>query len=151
MAYVEVVQLYYKGKAAGKVVLAVSGNGGSMWGNNGNGNAWGQQNYIPPVNPPYVPPVNPYSQPYPQPNMQPQWGNSQPMWQNQPNTINNSPWGDLTQNNGWGNFAPTNNPPPNYNPNPINPLLTLGTILNPQSNPYSPPPYQGNQYGNPYQ
>lgn len=149
------MQLYYKGKTAGKVVLAVSGNVGNVWGNTGNGNIWGQQNYVPPVNPPYVAPVNPpYNQGYPQPNVQPQWGgNSQPMWQNQPNTINNSPWGDLTQNNGWGSFAPTSNAP-NYNPNPINPLLTLGTILNPppQVNPYSPPPYQGNQYnGNPYQ
>ena len=147
------VQLYYKGKTAGKVVLAVTGSSGNAWGNTG----YGQQNYVPPVNPyippvnPYIPPVNPYSQPYSQP-MQPQWGNSQPMWQNQPNTINNSPWGDLTQNNGWGSFAPTSSPPNNYNPNPINPLLALGTILNPPNNPYSPPPYQPNQYnGNPYQ
>jgi hypothetical protein len=70
-----------------------------------------------------------------------------------------SQWGDLNNNNGWGNFMPNN---PNLNPsqgqNQPNPLAMLGNVF--QQNGGMPPQnnnnghQQQNQYGqggsNPY-
>lgn len=206
----EVVQLYYKGKTAGKIMLIFSGkaNNQNGMGNNNNVNVWGansvnsnkqinpynqsvnpqynqpvnpqynQAVYNQPVNGGYNQPVNPYSQPIVNPgynqglmnamfvqsgyNNQPynnQPYNSQPYNQAQwgQNNPNNSPWGDLSQNNGWGNFVSTT---PNYNSNQnpnmqnnnnINPLDVMGKLFN------NPNTYQqgqnggGNYQGNPYQ
>jgi hypothetical protein len=150
------VQLYYKGRAAGKVFLTFGGQAGqrqNVWGAN---NAWEQKcynqghtqpNYNQNYNQPsYNQPT--YNQPYGQPN---QFAN-QAMWGSQTNVPSNSPWGDLNQNNGWGSFNPSipngsySNPniPPN-NPN-VNPMALIGGIFNQSSQP--PPRAQG--YGNPY-
>lgn len=110
---VEIVQLYYQGKAAGKVLLRISG-GGGQGGNNfnqGQGNNWGnaQQNNGWGGN---QQPNNQWGGNQQQPNNQ--WGGNQPQpnqWggnQQQPNNQwggnQNGSWGQGNQNNGgWGN------------------------------------------------
>lgn len=127
------MQLYYHGKAAGKVQLIISGsNIGQQYPQYNQtspqkyqmNQQWGGYNVPPPqVNPQFNPNSN--------------WA---------PN--NNTPWGDLQQNNGWGNFNPTQDPYPTIAPinQNVNPLHLMGAIFNQQS---PPPPPQNTQI--PYQ
>ena len=158
------MQLYYTNRTAGKIILRVSSSnpGQNVWGNT-NGmpltnpsiqpqSNWGQNQQWnkPPQNQWAVQPQNQWSPP-PQIPAYNSYGS-------QRNMGNQSPWGDLSQNNGWGSFAPTNpnggfNSAPNIpqNNGNINPLQVLGGILgnvatNPSpgssSNPYQTNPYQ---------
>ena len=157
------LQLYYTNRTAGKIILRISSSAPGQ-------NVWGNQMPQP------MPAVQPQpnwgqTQPWNQP-PQNQWGvQPQNQWSPPPqvpvynnfgsqrNIPNQSPWGDLNQNNGWGNFAPTNNGnfnsapniPMNNNPN-INPLQVLGGVfgnlgannanLGGNTNPYQKNPYQ---------
>jgi hypothetical protein len=169
-----VVQLYYQGKAAGKVMLAISGGQGqNVWGQNSTniGNTWGQANMNqgsvnPNISPPYTQTayIQPaYNQPtYNQPFVQPNYslGYQQPNqfggqgWGSHGSIPNNSPWGDLNKNNGWGDFNPygqsgssPNIPPP---PSNFNPLSLIGGMIGPNQPMSNQSGYSGNPYGNPY-
>lgn len=135
------MQLYYKGKSAGKVQLLIRGLGGSGpnnygtqpniipnvvpgmqanqwgqnagWGGQGMQNAQWGNNMIAPVNPP--PQVNPYGMGNQvNPNYMPQQPQQPQQMQQMQQPQQMQPqqqWGNLGTNNGWGNF----NPSPNFN------------------------------------
>merc|ERR1711915_747104 len=102
-------------------------------------------------------------QPHQQGGMGHKWGPQPPIqgWGGN-NSNPNSQWGDLSQNNGWGNFVSSNPTAFSNSGQPqINPMQMLGNVFNnanmppANNNPYGGNGnngYGGNSYGNnPYQ
>jgi hypothetical protein len=136
------VQLYYKGKNAGKVQIMVRGIGATnVYPQQPNSipfgaitgianNSWGQPNgwqgqpqtggFNPQYNP-YPPQSNPYMP-------------TQPVMPQQPQQT--TQWGNLNNNNGWGDFNPS--PEFNKNSSPNNLYPSLDNTSKPNNNNFNP-------------